>query len=509
MNTNSGGLDVPFVGPSGCLASPTSRSLLAYAIAYAGAGLKVLPLVPGGKAPHGVLVPHGFKDATTDRVQLETWWSQVPDAGVGIVPGSAGLLVVDVDIKAGATGLQTIASLQGRYGELPSTLTQRTPTGGYHYVFRLSTPGRIVGNAHRLGPGIDVRSSAGYIAVEPSATGQGRYGWIDFDPLSGERPDIATAPQWLECHVGEANDVVRATPFDETPTPISPETVEDLRSALGALNSDERGIWIKMGACLRELGPLGLDLWNDWSRKSLKYKVGECDAKWAGFSGIKAGFRAVFSEAQARGWQNPRAGGLAAEPSPEVAKNIGSDTAEPTPPIGKPLEPLPTELEPVLPFPVSALPLAFRALVTDVAELMQCPADFVAVPLLVAAASLVARKVCIRPQAETVWEERGNLWALLVGPPGAMKSPAMQQALWALSQMEKRSARAHELEVEKFNRESFVHRLRMEAIEKAAKAQLHKNPTSDFSINAFPDIPKAPIWARFLVADLKIGRAHV
>ena len=62
---------------------------------------------------------------------------------------------------------------------------------------------------------------------------------------------------------------------------------------------------------------------------------------------------------------------------------------------------LPPELLPVEPFPMAALPDAFGPWVRDVAERMHCPPDFVAVPLLVAAASLVARHVGIRPQRRT------------------------------------------------------------------------------------------------------------
>ena len=61
---------------------------------------------------------------------------------------------------------------------------------------------------------------------------------------------------------------------------------------------------------------------------------------------------------------------------------------------------LPPELLPVMPFPMAALPDAFGPWVRDVAERMHCPPDFVAVPLLVAAASLVARHVGIRPQRQ-------------------------------------------------------------------------------------------------------------
>ena len=65
--------------------------------------------------------------------------------------------------------------------------------------------------------------------------------------------------------------------------------------------------------------------------------------------------------------------------------------------------PLPPALLPVEAFPLAALPEAFAPWVGDVAERMQCPPNFVAVPMLVAAASLVARQVGIRPQQRTDW----------------------------------------------------------------------------------------------------------
>ena len=106
-------------------------------------------------------------------------------------------------------------------------------------------------------------------------------------------------------------------------------------------------------------------------------------------------------------------------------------------------QPLPEELLPVEAFPLAALPEVFRPWVADVSQRMNCPPDFVAVPLIVAAASLVARHVGIRPQARTDWIERGNLWALIVGRPGIMKSPAMAQALAPMDRLEAQSTARH------------------------------------------------------------------
>lgn len=73
-------------------------------------------------------------------------------------------------------------------------------------------------------------------------------------------------------------------------------------------------------------------------------------------------------------------------------------------------QPLPDELPPVEPFPIDALPDAFRPYVADVTERMQCPPDFVAVPMLVATAAMAARAVCLRMKRRDDWTEPGNLW---------------------------------------------------------------------------------------------------
>ena len=46
---------------------------------------------------------------------------------------------------------------------------------------------------------------------------------------------------------------------------------------------DNYDSWIKVGLALSELGPIGLQLWDTWSRKSPKYKPGTCAAKWGTF----------------------------------------------------------------------------------------------------------------------------------------------------------------------------------------------------------------------------------
>ena len=167
-------------------------------------------------------------------------------------------------------------------------------------------------------------------------------------------------------------------------------------------------------------------------------------------------------------------------------------------------QPLPPELLPVEQFPMAALPESFRPWVADVSERMQCPPDFVAVPLLVAAASLVARRVGIRPQARTDWVERGNLWALIVGRPGVMKSPAMSQALAPLDRLEARAAQEFNAQAAQHQASAMAAKLKADAAVKMARAALRKDAAADVSGMLLLDAEEdeAPPRRRYVVNDL-------
>lgn len=164
---------------------------------------------------------------------------------------------------------------------------------------------------------------------------------------------------------------------------------------------------------------------------------------------------------------------------------------------------LPPELLPVEPFPMAALPNAFGPWVRDVAERMHCPPDFVAVPLLVAAASLVARLVGIRPQRQTDWIERGNLWALIVGRPGIMKSPAMSQALAPLDRLEHRAAADFNARAAQRQAEVTAAKLRADVALTAARAALKKDSGADVAALLAAEVEaEAPTRRRYVVNDL-------
>lgn len=166
-------------------------------------------------------------------------------------------------------------------------------------------------------------------------------------------------------------------------------------------------------------------------------------------------------------------------------------------------QPLPLELLPVEAFPMDALPDAFAPWVGDVSERMQCPPDFVAVPMLVAAASLVSRHVRIAPQRRTDWMESGNLWALIVGRPGWMKSPAMTQALAPMNRLEARAAESFNAMTAQYQADALAAKLKAEASLNAARARLRREAGADVSSLLIPvDDFDAPTRRRYVVNDL-------
>ena len=64
-------------------------------------------------------------------------------------------------------------------------------------------------------------------------------------------------------------------------------------------------------------------------------------------------------------------------------------------------KPLPDGLAPVMAFDLSFLPQALAPWVSDIAERLQCPPDYVAVSAITALGSLIGRRVGIKPQATT------------------------------------------------------------------------------------------------------------
>jgi putative DNA primase/helicase len=175
-------------------------SMLGAALQYAAQGWPIFPLVPGAKRP---LTPNGFKDATSDPGKIRAWFTEYPEANIGVPTGAvSGITALDVDVKPwkGVHGDKTLAAVLADYGALPLTPKQATWSGGVQYFFAYA-PG-VRNSASKIGHGLDIRGDGGYVVVPPSVVSEddrsGIYVWGTL-PLS-EMP-LAPMPDWLLARV--------------------------------------------------------------------------------------------------------------------------------------------------------------------------------------------------------------------------------------------------------------------------------------------------------------------
>ncbi|MER5183574.1 bifunctional DNA primase/polymerase [Streptomyces sp. NPDC002896] len=183
-------------------------ALLRAALDAAARGWPVHPLRPGakGSALHGerscthrgVCASGHVKweqRATCDPERIRRTW-QTGAFNVGIAPGPAGLLVVDLDIPkaettkgssdapCGATNFQALCERAG--APWPATYTVRTPSGGLHLYFH--THHHLPSTKGTLADHIDTRAWGGNIVASGSRTPQGAYA-VDVGGPVAELPD--------------------------------------------------------------------------------------------------------------------------------------------------------------------------------------------------------------------------------------------------------------------------------------------------------------------------------
>lgn len=150
---------------------PARYGLGAVALRYVALGYAVLPLDRGGKRPHRMLGDRGgVHHAACDPDQVMDWWGLDMAANVGVATGARSrLLVVDLDVKAGADGPAEWGQfLNGPppCTDWPNTPVARTPSGGMHYWLRADGP---VPERPGILPGVDVKGDGGYVVAPPSA----------------------------------------------------------------------------------------------------------------------------------------------------------------------------------------------------------------------------------------------------------------------------------------------------------------------------------------------------
>jgi hypothetical protein len=135
----------------------------------------------------GSLVPHGVKDATTNRARILAWWTRYPQANIGLATGHR-FDVLDIDGPAGAQAIRELAATHGFQSSGPLV---RTGGGGWHFYLAPTGLGNV---QPRDLEHVDWRGRGGYVVAPPSRHASGHpYHWAagrDLDTAPGLVPAV-------------------------------------------------------------------------------------------------------------------------------------------------------------------------------------------------------------------------------------------------------------------------------------------------------------------------------
>lgn len=155
--------------------------------------LKIFPIKNNAKEP---LIDRWQLDASCDKSQILYWLEYGEHPNFALPASLNNLFIIDIDMHGDVDGMGSFNALLKDVGleSMPKTLTQTTPSGGLHLIFKSDEELKKVRNtSNSFGekyPGIDIRTS-GYILVEPSVINGVPY------KFHGNVDDISEMPKEL------------------------------------------------------------------------------------------------------------------------------------------------------------------------------------------------------------------------------------------------------------------------------------------------------------------------
>jgi hypothetical protein len=238
-----------------------SDDFLKTVLGYARQGWKIIPLhtpdekgvcscskgekcTSPGKHPR---TANGVRESSTDEQTIRNWWNRFPGSNIGIATGEdSGIVCLDIDPRNG--GNEAFDEIIKTYGTFPVTFEVSTGGGGRHLFFKYPEGKTVKNSTQKIGKGIDIKSSGGFVVAAPSLHSSGRRYFIK----NHSRP--ATMPEWLlNLSMEEKNYK------SNVPAQHAPESVPKMQStaisvgttgSLGKLiNRGERNVRLYKTAC--------------------------------------------------------------------------------------------------------------------------------------------------------------------------------------------------------------------------------------------------------------------
>ena len=205
------------------------NSLKAAALAHAKNGFYVIPLVENSKRP---LISDWQNRATTNPLQIDSWWTEHPNANIGIACEVSNLIVIDLDTSKGAVPPSSWKEFGVKNGEdvfreickkagdaqLFETYSVKTPSGGKHLYFYDQNIAIKQGTEVNGWWRVDTRSKGGYIVAEGSRLINSANGVTDHYRSIGNHSVVLNFPTWLRDELSSKpiRESVMASPSNST-----------------------------------------------------------------------------------------------------------------------------------------------------------------------------------------------------------------------------------------------------------------------------------------------------
>lgn len=364
---------------------------------------------------------HGQQGSPTDRANLVTF-AAARDAAVRMGFDGVGLALLP-DWQLTALDVDNCVDADGKIPDEIHEIVRRTyaeysPSGKGIRAFFFGNLGNHKSHTSAGPYGLETFSSNGFVTFTGNI--------LPHVDILGYEDRVAPVPEELaalcQSRFGTSSSAV-FDPYDFMAgrEPRLGLTVEQMKELLSALDPNmPREPWLRVGLALHhecEGDDTGFDRWDEWSSEGAAYPGTEgLRYQWDSFKGPTPGSRQVTMASVIK---------MAKE-----AAAIPHEAEWPTP------APLPDALLPVPAMTPDMLPKELSPWLTDIAERMSVPLDFVGIPAMVMLGSLIGRRVLVRPEQFTDWSEPANLWGALVASPGAMKTPVVSQVFEPIRRFE-------------------------------------------------------------------------
>ena len=347
--------------------------------------------------------------------------------------------------------------------------------------------------------------------IDPSGSDVSRLCFLPYAPNAYHNADSEVIPlleeyQSIPEPVRPPEPNPRQPPPTDEQAPVEDATHQRLTACIAELHKSgidlttDRDDWIKVGLSFASLGEQGRTYYHDVSRLYPKYNYAETDAKFTELLRNRNGLVNIgtfFHLCEQAIGTNPKDTYDSHNDRPDAPNDSPNNREWPEP------QPIETSLLPVLLLTPDMIPEPLRAWLTDIADRMKCPLDFVATAAIAMVSALVGTRLAIKPKTRDDWTVVPNLWGAIIGGPAAMKSPVSKAVFSPLNRLIVEAQKEYEQKMAEYERLNTDYIAQKKAYE-ANKTKEFKDGTTNTV--TYPKAPEKPKERRYMVNDATIEK---